>query len=204
MGEVGRTPILGAVLAGGESRRMGVPKEGVRLPDGRPMIEPVLSAMREAFGCVIVVGRCTGFDCDALPWVTSLQDQHPGSGPLAGIESLLASGLARGYVVAACDQPLLSIELLTLLTPSGSNSARFFKDGVSGEDLDPLPGYFPAEWIEPVQRAIAEGRRGFRDLVRSLGAEWVPLPEGEAPKLASINTPDDLARLASTLEYGRD
>ncbi len=204
MSETGQTPVLGAVLAGGESRRMGVPKEGVRLPDGRPMIGPVLSAMREAFGGVVVVGRCTGFDCGAFPWVTGLQDRHPGSGPLAGIEALLASGLARGYVVAACDQPLLSAGLLARLASGTSNSARFFRAEGNGEGLDPLPGYFPSEWLEPVQRAITEGRRGFRDLVKSLDVAWVPLPETEVPKLASVNTPEDLARLASAREAGRD
>ena len=179
---------------------MGAPKEGVRLHDGRAMIEPVLSAMREAFGGAIVVGRCAGFDCRPLPWVTHLEDKHPGSGPLAGLESLLATGWARGYVVAACDQPLVSARLLTRLSAGASGAARFFRAEGCGEGLDPLPGYFPSKWLEPVQRALAEGRRGFRDLVRSLGAEWVPLSETEGSTLVSINTPEDLACLASAGE----
>jgi len=196
MNRGGEDRILGAVLAGGRSRRMGTPKEGVRIPDGRPMIVPVLEAMRTAFEEVIVVGDCAGFRCDSLGGVTHLRDRHPGEGPLGGLEALLGCGAATGYVVAACDQPLLTGDLLGRLSRGVSSRARFYKRAGNGEKMDPLPGYFPASWFERVQRAIAEGRRAFRALIRSGEADWLPLSDEDARRLKSINTPEDLAALS--------
>jgi molybdenum cofactor guanylyltransferase len=189
-------PVLGAVLAGGRASRMGRPKEGVLLEDGRAMIEPVIEAMAGAFGRVIVVGNCAGFDCGARPEIVHLQDLRPGLGPLAGLESLLASDLASGYVVAACDQPLLSSSLLQRLAEGAGEKPRFFIAAGMSTHLDPLPGYFPASLLSRVRSALEEGRRSFRDLVRSAEPEWIPLPDALLPRLKSINSPEDLAALS--------
>lgn len=187
--------LAGAVLAGGQSLRMGSPKEGVRLPDGRTMMEAVLSAVEGCCPAVAVVGTSAGFDCGDRAGLQHLLDEHPGLGPLAGLEALLSSGLARGYLVAACDQPLLTTELLRRLFDGPPPIAHFFKDGDTGEELDPLPGYFPEAWLSPVREALQAGRRSFRVLARSLPAHWIPVSAGERASLASINTPGDLARL---------
>jgi molybdenum cofactor guanylyltransferase len=187
--------LLGAVLAGGRASRMGRPKEGVPLKDGRAMIEPVIEAMIGAFGRVLVVGNCAGFDCGAKPEIVHVEDLRPGLGPLAGLESLLASGLASGYVVAACDQPLLTVPLLKRLSDGAGGEARFFVTAEGGVRLDPLPGYFPASLLGRVSSALDGGRRGFRSLARSAEPEWVSLPDALVPSLASANSPEDLAAL---------
>ncbi len=176
---------------------MGAFKEGVCLPDGRTMMEAVLSAVEGCCPSVAVVGTCSGFDCAGRPGLTHLLDEHPGLGPLAGMEALLASGLARGYLVAACDQPLLTAGLLARLLDGPTGSARFFKDGSTGEELDPLPGYFPEGWLPAVRAALEEGRRSFRGLVRTLPAAWVPVSSDERALLASVNTPEELVGLGA-------
>jgi molybdenum cofactor guanylyltransferase len=186
-------PVLGAVLAGGRASRMGRPKEGVRLKDGRAMIEPVLEAMVAAFGRVVVVGACTGFDCRTGDGIHHLQDLRPGQGPLAGLEALLASGLARGYVVAACDQPLLTSDLLRMLGEGAGDRPRFFR--TSEVCLDPLPGYFPAGMLGRVSEALADGRRAFRGVTQGADPEWLPVEDGEVPRLASANSFEDLAAM---------
>lgn len=190
-------PLGGAVLAGGQSSSMGSPKEGVRLPDGRAMMEAVLSAVGGCCPTVAVVGACKGFDCGGRPGLIHLLDEHPGLGPLAGMEPLLASGMARGYLVAACDQPLLTRDLLRRLLEGPLKDACFFAEEVTGERLDPLPGYFPEEWLEPVRAALRMGRRSFRGLVRTFPARWVPVSAEERALLASVNTPEELARLGA-------
>lgn len=188
-----RTGVLGAVLAGGRSSRMGRPKEGVLLGDGRAMVEPVIEAMREAFGRVAVVGACTGFDCGAGEGILHLQDLRPGQGPLAGLEALLASGLAHGYVVAACDQPLLTSDLLRRLGEGAGGRPRFFR--TAEVCLDPLPGYFPAGMLGRFSAALVDGRRAFRGVTQEAGPEWLTLQDGEVPLLASANTLEDLAAM---------
>lgn len=189
--------LLGAVLAGGKSERMGSPKEGVRLFDGRAMIEAVLSALEAVCPGPVVVGSCLGFDWTRRIGLGRITDEHPGFGPLAGLEALLASGAARGYLVAACDQPLLSSRLLRRLTEGASDQARFFRDERTDEQLDPFPGYFPLTWLDPVRDAVREGRLSLRSLVKSLPVQWVPVSPRERRCLASANTPGELASLFS-------
>ncbi len=159
------------------------------------MIEPLLDAMREAFGTVIVAGACAGYDCAGRPGVLHVRDGQPGLGPLGGLEALLASGAAEGYVVAACDQPMVTAVLLRRLAEGAGPRGRFFRAARSGEHLDPLPGYFPSCWLTSVTTALAEGRRSLRALALSAMVEWVLLEDSDAGKLASLNAPDDLGLL---------
>lgn len=184
-----RLPSVGAVLAGGQSRRMGRPKEGVRLTGSTLMIEPVLRALRECCSTVFVLGACDGYDLSNWPIAAHLRDLRSGLGPLSGIETLLASGFAEGYLVVACDQPAVTVPLLSRL--AGGDTGRFFQR--PGEQrVQPLPGYYPASWLLATRAAINEGRRSLRALVDSHEVERVPLAPSEERLLRSLNTPEDV------------
>lgn len=186
-----RLPCVGAVLAGGQSRRMGSPKEAVRLPGGAFMIEPVLRAMQGCCSTVVVVGACDGYDLSGWQNVLHVTDLRPGLGPLSGIEALLASRLGEGYVVAACDQPGLTSALLSRL--EGDSNGCFF-EGASAPCVQPLPGYYPAAWLPAARRAIEAGRLSLRSLVESQEIVRVPLFLGEEELLQSLNTPQEVER----------
>ena len=189
--------VVGAVLVGGRSRRMGFPKERAVLADGRTMLDAVLTALDACCSKVVIVGGPTEKDAPNQTMKRRIQDVHPGQGPLAGLEALFDSGLARGYLVVGCDQPLLTAELLRRLLVGPEHKARFFEDAGTGEPLDPLPGFFPLSWLPEVRRALAEGRLSFRALVANMEADWVPIAEPELQLLASIDTPAALAALGT-------
>jgi len=109
----------GAVLAGGLSARMGSPKQSLRLPDGRTMIDHVIEALAAVCQRIVIVG--SGADStdnqsnaeidNAAPSPqpspirereihsgraerhATISDLRPQAGPLGGIEALLASGI---------------------------------------------------------------------------------------------------------------
>jgi molybdopterin-guanine dinucleotide biosynthesis protein A len=195
--------IAGAVFAGGMSSRMGRPKEGILLPDGRPMIEWVLDAFRGTFQEVFIVGACTGYDWAGNQHLSLIADRRPGQGPLSGLEALLDSGAAEGYVVAACDQPLLTASLLRLLSRDPADRPRLFRSRQGGQSLGPLPGYYPAWLGERVRQAVGEGRLAFRQLLSYEEVDWLSVPTLEEARLASVNTPEDLEMLCASAE-GRD
>jgi molybdopterin-guanine dinucleotide biosynthesis protein A len=179
----------GAILAGGESRRMGSPKEGVRLWDGRPMLEHVSDALAGLCARLIVVGECRGYH---LPdEVTRLPDLHPGSGPLAGIEALLASGLDEAYLVAACDQPFLTSDLLRGLLRGDPSRPCFFLG--EGGRVHPLPAYLPSSWLPAVSQAVHAGRLSVRTLIAESEVCWAPLTAQAEACLASVNSRAELA-----------
>lgn len=184
-------PLAGAILAGGRSSRMGRPKEGVLLADGRPMIEHVAGALAPLVPRIAILGDSGGWPVPE--GMIQLRDHFPGAGPLAGIDALLQSGIAVRYLVVSCDQPLLRAETLRRLLAASGASAAFFR-ARSGEELDPLPVLLPASLAADVRRALesAAGRPpGLRALLRPQ-AQWIPLPDGEVPLLRSMNTPADL------------
>ena len=190
-----RWPHTGAILAGGQSRRMGRPKEGVTLWDGRPMIEHVLEPLAALCRRVVIVGACPGFRVDPGRGIIRLADRSPGQGPLAGIETLLASGLDSGYLVVACDQPLLTPHRLRPLLRAGDPAVPRFFRAQDGAELDPFPGYLPAAWLPMVRDALARDQRSVRALVRRTRVTWILIPNVLRPDLRNVNTPADLAGL---------
>ncbi|MEW6684465.1 MAG: NTP transferase domain-containing protein [Nitrospirota bacterium] len=187
--------VIGAILAGGYSRRMGRPKEGVVLWDGRPMIEHVLDAMRTICRRVVIVGACRGWTPE--PPIIRLDDRQSGLGPLGGIETLLSSGLASRYLVVGCDQPLVTPPMLRLLLDPLNPGIPCFLRAEDGSELDPFPGYFPATWLPVARAALQQGRRAIRDVVRSDRSGWAVLPEALRRGVESLNTPDEVVRATS-------
>lgn len=188
----GLPPVIGAVLAGGQSRRMGRPKEGVVLWDGRPMIEHVVEAMQAVCRQVVIVGACRGWTPE--PPIIRLDDRQPDHGPLGGIETLLASGLAGRYLVVGCDQPLLTPEMLRLLVAPPDPDVPCFLRAENGAELDPFPGYFPAAWLPIARAGLRQGRLGLRNAIRGARSGWVALPETLRRGVASLNTPAEVLR----------
>ncbi len=100
--------VVGVILAGGRSSRMGSDKALVKV-GGRPMVEWVARAMSD-FSPVVMVGRR-----QAPMGLMALPDHHPGpAGPLAGLYTALAA-FKLPVVVVAVDQPLVRAETLSEL-----------------------------------------------------------------------------------------
>ena len=192
-------PHTGVILAGGQSRRMGQPKEGVVLWDGRPMIAHIIDVLRAVCRRVVVVGECRGFVFPSSGDISQLSDVHPGQGPLAGIETMLASGLDDRYLIIACDQPLLTSSLLHLLTRRPAPVPRVFR-AAPGQPLCPFPGVYPTGWLPAVQDALARDARSVCRLLVETSCMLIPLPSTERFRLQSLNTPDEVAACWSNMD----
>lgn len=96
--------VLGAVLAGGMSTRMGVDKAGVLVGD-RSMLDIVGSAVRAICDEVVLLGpERDGWD--------SWPDSVHAHGPLAGITTALSRTNHNHVLLVAVDQPFLREETL--------------------------------------------------------------------------------------------
>ena len=173
------TELLGVVLAGGRSRRMGRDKTLLAF-GGCTLLQRQVRLLESLCARVVVSGAYPGFDCIA--------DLRPDGGPLAGL--LAAGAIWRGAVlVLPVDMPLMSTEALSELAQT-PNAAHF-----GGH---PLPAFFPdAAALAAAADALLAGEdHSVRALHRYLGSRVLPLRDPEA--FANANTPDDWRRLTSS------
>ncbi len=199
----------GAILAGGGSSRMGVPKQDLPLPDGRRMIEHVHDAIAAVCPRVVILG-----DSTALEGLPRLGDRRAGCGPLGGIETLLTTVDATDFLVVPCDLPGLTPHTLARLMKPTDRPAVVFAD-------HPLPARLTPQARPTVTRLLDAGVRAVHRLMAELDAEQISIPKaasnrctadpspGEVERdslrdagdvraeLANINTPTELARFAA-------
>ncbi len=189
----------GAILAGGRSLRMGQPKEGVLMSDGRTMIEHVIEPLSHLCQKIVIVGDCLGFSVP--PQASSrpqqnfiaLKDDPPGKGPLSAITTLLKSGIdPNGYIVTACDQPFLTSDLLRLLLKKTAVPTIFQPE--QDEMMIPFPGYYPVSWLSIIENELASGEYGICHAILKSTVEYVSLSKEQQRLIRNINTPDELQR----------
>jgi len=180
--------VLGAVLAGGRSSRMGVDKAAIEV-DGVTMFDRVVAALRHA-GCSPVVsvgGR-------SRPSVDHVADLHPQEGPLGGIVTALAHAgelEAEAVVVVACDMPSLSGRTISQLVEAHRSGGGRVVAG-EGERVEPMCALWPVAIATEVNDMFESGERSVARVLDRLVPIVVPVG---ASVLANINTPEELRRL---------
>lgn len=183
-------PHPGAILCGGHSARMGVPKAGMLLPDGRSMLERTRDMLESFCGRVLLLG-----DAHGIAGHQCLEDLRPDCGPLGAIEAVLASGIAPQYLIVPCDLPLLPAGLLSRLLIGDEDGMTCFE--LPGDDrVGVLPCRIGAECLDEVRELLDSERRSVHALVEALGpdVQRVPLAPREVELLMNVNTPEDFER----------
>ena len=110
-----------AILAGGQSRRMG--RDKAFLPvGGRPVIERVIESVTPLSDDVTIITNAPdnyrpylssyGGFADALPAFRMVNDVYPGKGSLGGIYTAIHVASYSHCLVVACDMPFLNTGLL--------------------------------------------------------------------------------------------
>jgi molybdenum cofactor guanylyltransferase len=162
--------LLGAILAGGQSRRFGRDKAAA-LVGGRALIDRVADALGPQVDALIVVGRG---DIDDRP--------APGLGPLGGLCAALDHGARHGFdavLTAGCDVLPVPDDLATRLAP-----------GPAVIEGQPLFGLWPTALAARLDAHLAAGGdRSLRGWIAATGARAVALDA----TLHNVNTEDDLA-----------
>jgi molybdopterin-guanine dinucleotide biosynthesis protein A len=103
--------VSGFVVAGGESRRMGLDKGG--LPFGRErMIERQIRLLRATCRSVSMIGPPYRF---ADAGVQIYEDEIPGKGPLGGIYTGLRRARTEFSLFLSCDMPFMEARFLRYL-----------------------------------------------------------------------------------------
>lgn len=163
-----RPLLLGAILAGGESRRFGGDKAAVIGPR-------VLAAMREAgIDPIVAVGGVPG-----VLGIPTVADRFPGEGPLAGVATALSYARSGWVLTVTCDLPLLTAATLVRFVDrlDGLALETAVVAAVDGK-LEPTLACWPASWATEANRAVRSGERRFRHLLQLGGIEPLEVEAG--------------------------
>lgn len=185
----------GAVLVGGESRRMGADK--ALLPfRGRRMIEWVVEALSGVVDEVLLVGR--GADRLAGLGLPTLEDRLPGGGPLAGIYTALEAARHPHCLVVACDMPFLDPALLAYLLEQAPGWDAVVPR--PQDHLEPLHAVYARSCLPVIRDMLAAGELCPLDLyprvrVRYVEEEEIAAFRGGRRSFVNFNTPEDLETL---------
>lgn len=164
--------ILGAVFAGGASRRFGSDKALVHV-DGRALIDHAIAAISASSDALVVVGRSHG------DWPTLRDRPEGGEGPLAALNAALHHAAAHGFgavLSVPCDMPDLPRDLAALLVPAPAVLADH-----------PVVGMWPVALAPLLDDWLAGGERSVRAFAAHIGARQIATPQ-----LRNINRPADL------------
>jgi molybdopterin-guanine dinucleotide biosynthesis protein A len=204
-----RPDIGAAILAGGESRRMGQNKAFLRRsPDGPTLVETVAARLAEAGyqSPLLVANAPADYAFLGLP---TFPDSVQGKGALGGILTALQCSPHERVLVVACDMPALNPALLRYMSmqPSGYDAYVPAWMSRSGErQVEPLHAVYARSCIPAIEGRISEGRLKLGDLLGALKVLYLPEAEmrGYDPNLLSfsnINTPREWAALAAQSRF---
>ncbi len=175
--------IEGFVLAGGSSRRFGRDK-ALEVHDGLSLVERNAAVLGERYAKVSVVSA-PGRSYDDLG-LTTVFDEWPGHGPLAGIHAALKLARTDVIAVAAVDLIGLRSAWYQQLEAGWVDGAAAFRD----HHWHPLVALYHREILPVVEARLQAGRLAVRDLLDEVGHAIVCPPD--FADLRNANTPEEL------------
>ncbi len=198
-----RKALVGAVLVGGQSRRMGADKSALRIA-GRRVLGRLCELLADRIGEVMIVGRVPPWR-DVPMCAAWHPDARPGLGPLGGIATALrvasASGRASAVFAAACDMPAVEGNLLDHVLGGRDHTAPATVpvNPATGR-LEPLFAVYEARALQSIEQALDSGTLAVRDWLSAAGARRLAVPDQLAGQLENVNTPEELEAARLRLE----
>jgi molybdopterin-guanine dinucleotide biosynthesis protein A len=197
--------VVGLLLCGGQSRRMGGGDKALRLLGGIPLLDRVIERLRPQVDALVLNanGDPGRFASYALPVVA---DSVSGfAGPLAGVLAGLdwAASLRPDcpYIVSvATDAPFLPTDLVTRLADGLDAAHADLACAASGGRAHPVFGMWPVRLREDLRHAVvAEGIRKVDLWTERHKLATVSFAEQPVDPFFNANRPEDFETAAALL-----
>lgn len=183
--------ILGVVLSGGESRRLGRDKAQLSFHEGTNQLDYSLSLL-DAFCDSLAIScrssqrdkRSSRFDAELIP------DADGMAGPMAGMIAGLKYASGRAVLTIACDMPLLDasvlLKLISLRNPDTLATCFIAQDGKP----EPMCALYEARCLPALEDWVRKGNFSLRRFLEVSDVELITVDEPQL--LASVNTLEDV------------
>lgn len=195
--------MVGAILAGGQSRRFGSNK-AFALFQGERLIDRQVRLLVSIFEQVMVV---TDFPDRFLHLdVTLVQDIIPGQGPLGGIYTALVFAQGQSVFITACDMPFLQAPVIKHMLEFCAGYDVVIPE--KQDFLEPLHAVYSSRCLPHIKRALDRNEYQvitfFKAVkVKRIGEDKLRQLDPLGLSFFNVNRPEDMAR-ARELLAGRE
>ncbi len=204
--------LLGVVLAGGRSSRMGQDKALLELGNGTTLLEHQLLLLSPLVPQMALSVRDRDYaflagKLQTIGRVRLLRDVTQEVGPLGGIASALEEAARRhfaGILVLPCDMPLITGALLKRLLCLWRKNPRPLVSALqeSSGRVHPLVAVWSTRALPHVRRALARGEYALRRAVEKGQWQTLRLEPCEDALVSNANTPKEWLAIQRALASG--
>jgi len=207
-----RTPpehIIGVLLAGGQSRRMGGGDKCLAELAGKPLLTHVIERLKPQTGTLVLnangdLNRFSEFD---LPTVADPIEGF--AGPLAGVLAGFTwarenAPEARWIVTAATDTPFFPDDLVAKLLDATKGRYPAIALAQSNGRMHPVFGLWPVALCNDLHEALMSGTRKVlhwtgRHTTTTAEFQQTNIGDATLDPFFNVNSPDDLAHAEAVL-----
>ncbi|MBN1251816.1 MAG: molybdenum cofactor guanylyltransferase [Bacteroidales bacterium] len=181
--------ITGIVLCGGRSIRMGENKALLKL-NNKFIISYVIDSLKEF--CDEIILSTNSNELDFLNLKT-IADEYKNIGPIAGILSGLESSKTDLNIIASCDTPFFSSDLINFLLKFSNQNEIVIPEF---EDfLQPITGIFKKSVIKTIKQEIELGNHSPQKIIKKANLKIVKIDNSlnffNNKLFMNINTKED-------------
>lgn len=192
--------MTGIILAGGQSRRLGVDKAEL-IVDGRSILECTVLVLKEIFAEVIVVSNV--YREIAAEDVIQVKDIVGAKGALGGIYTGLYHASYNRSFITACDMPYIIPQLVELIAKRQQKDVVVPR--VNG-NFEPLFAVYSNRCIPIIEQMISCSILKISDLYERCSVEYVEEEslrkvDKTLKSFININSLRDLKHLENTLAF---
>lgn len=185
-----RVPMLGCLLIGGKSSRMGQPKHLIE-HNGTTWIEAAVAKLEDQVSQVVLSG--SGEIPASLKHLPRVSDVPGLAGPLAGLVAVLRWQPMVSWLVVACDQPDISPQAITWLKGQRRPGVRAVLPDLAGDGyLEPLLAWYDFRTIRLLEELAAGGNLRLSGLSGQFGVVSPRPPLELHGAWRNVNTPGEL------------
>jgi molybdenum cofactor guanylyltransferase len=194
--------VVGILLAGGKSSRMGGGDKCLRPLGGKPILARIIDRLSPQVADIVINanGDPSRFSEFGLPVVADSVAgfQGPLAGVLAGLRWVRANRPGVDHAVTiATDTPFFPADLVQRFLESSGNVSGF-RIAQSDAGVHPVIGFWPVALCEDLEASLKRGERKVTSWTRDHGAVPVFFPPVDlgpqsVDPFFNINAPEDLA-----------
>jgi len=184
--------LIGGLLIGGDSTRMGRPKQLIEHA-GTSFAEITHAALAPHVEQVVLLGD--GEVPQSLDHLPRLPDPPGLTGPIAGLAAAVRWAPRAAWVLAACDLPRLTTEAISWLVERRTPGRRAILPAGPAGKIEPLLAVYEPHARAAVEELVARGELAPRHLRGLPGVASPAVPARLAHAWVNVNRPSDLAAL---------